>query len=96
MTLTPVGFHVKDSHLQVSTYQLEHWQVGRGGTVLTLQVQVERGLGRVTTTVPDMRPHVDGDDVEVALDKLASWMERAAEALRNRGSPKPVLCAYEK
>lgn len=77
--------------LTTATYELQHYQGGRGGTCLTLSVELTAGLGRVKARIPDLEPQVDGADPEAALDKLAEWMERAAVALRARGVPQAAF-----
>lgn len=78
------------------TYRLQHSNPGRGNTTLTLDVNVKHAYGKVTATIPDLEPSIDGGTTEEALDKLADWMERGAKALRDRGTANPIFSNYIK
>lgn len=84
---------------RVATYKLTHSTPGRNGTILDLVVRISdfsdgtgKGKQRVRAEV-SLDPYVDGD-AEAALDKLAEWMERAAEAIRKRGTPSGIVSSY--
>jgi hypothetical protein len=66
---------------------------GRGGTCLKLDVEVVRRFGKITARLA-ADPELDGEDAEAALDKLATWLERSAIAIRHRGAPTPLVCEY--
>jgi hypothetical protein len=94
--LEPLSFAVsEDRRTQTATYRLTHVTPGRDGTHLTLDVRIDRVAGLTWASMPDLRPRIESEDAEQALDKLAEWMERAAAAIRARGKPKAVLSAYE-
>lgn len=88
----------EDSRGLVVDYGIEHWQAGRGGTVLKLDLRLTRAFGKTKAELLDLQPEVDGTDAEateVALDKLATWLERAAEAIRARGAPEIAVASYK-
>lgn len=81
---------------RVSRYKLVHKEAGRGGTWLTLALQVTQHLRlqKVEVSIPDLAPEVESNNVEEALDKLADWLERAAKELRARGKPAIAVAHY--
>lgn len=81
---------------RVIDYTLTNKQAGRGGTWLKLTLRVTQMLRfkKVTVEFTDLVVEHDGDDVEVALDKLADWLERAAIELRARGKPAAAVASY--
>lgn len=83
-----------DGHFTLRTYELSHSQGGRDGTTLNLQLQVKTGFGKHWISFTDLAPEVQTEDTEKALDKMAEWLERAAQALRERGAPRMVVAEY--
>lgn len=81
---------------RVTRYKLVHKEAGRGGTWLTLALQVTQHLRfkKIEVTIPDLAPEIESDNVEEALDKLADWMERGAKELRARGKPAIAVAHY--
>jgi len=64
-------------------YQLEHSTPGRDGTTLSVPVTVNIGPSGHVDVIAGLIT-AQGDSVETALDKLQSYLERLAEALRER------------
>lgn len=81
-------------HVTTAVYELSHSIPGRQGTTLSLDVHLEMAFGRTKAQVLDLRPEVEGENPEAALDKLADWLERSAKALRERGKPHPLFSNY--
>jgi hypothetical protein len=85
----------EEGRFTTASYDLRHTQSGRDGTTLTLDLNVKTGMGRCWVSLDGLTVERKDDDTEQALDKLAEWLERASIALRNRGTPKPAVAAYE-
>lgn len=80
----------------VVTYDAEHTTPGRDGTCLTFPIQVlSFPAGNTVRTKIDIAidcETVDGQ--EVAFDRLASYLERMAIAIRERGKPTAFVFSY--
>lgn len=81
-------------HTTSSFYEVLHVTPGRQGTHLSLKLKLETAFGKTSAEFTDLKPEVEGDDPELALDKLAEWMERAAKAIRTRGAPQRLVASY--
>jgi hypothetical protein len=96
MTITLNSVSTGKEHFPdiISNYTLQHTNGGRDGTTLTLSLQVTQSVAYGTTVakITDLAPKVTGD-TEASLDKLAEWLERAALAIKNRGTPALVVPA---
>jgi hypothetical protein len=81
---------------QVTLYKLVNKEPGRGGTWLTLLMKVTQlqRINRIKIEMPDLVVEEENCDTEAAIDKLATWMERAAKELRARGKPAIAVAHY--
>lgn len=84
----------EDKRLTSIQYELEHVTPGRDGTHLTLPLKIDVGFGKAWAQLLECRPDVPAEDPEQAMDKLAEWLERAAEAIRKRGRPNSTINIY--
>lgn len=84
----------EDKRLTSIQYDLEHVTPGRDGTHLTLPLKIEMGFGKAWAQVLECRPDVPAEDPEQAMDKLAEWLERSADAIRKRGRPSSSINLY--
>lgn len=78
-------------------YQLKQ-QAPNAGTILTLhpRLEINERFGRIKASVPDLAPELDTLDPEEALDKLAEWLERCAQGIRERGKPRALINSYDR
>jgi hypothetical protein len=87
---------LEDGRIHRATYKAVHSTPGRSGTTLDVNVAVKVGFGQTWVTLPDLEVLLKEENVEAGLDKMADWLERTAQAIRERGKPTPVFCNYAK
>jgi hypothetical protein len=80
---------------RVLTYTARHSTPGRNGTTLDLDIEVVITPTSASARMSKIEADVSVEpDPEAALDKLASWLERTALAIRTRGYPVSIASDY--